>query len=158
MCVDMLTCYRTCFSGNELNYFSINNIFFHRTPLMAASCEGTPKMVRLLLEYGADPSLRDNHKQTAANYALQNQSELYGYILFYILQPFFIINFALDSIISRVRDNHSYFSIAFWHLTYLCFLYTFAMLALYFYFRMSNILKEAVGQRKYLSLASNEGG
>ena len=76
---------------------------------MAASCEGTPKMVRLLLEYGADPSLRDNHKQTAANYALQNQSELYGWILFYILQPFFVINYRLDNIIYRVHDNNAIF-------------------------------------------------
>ena len=67
------------FSGQRLkSYFSFEHVAFYRTPLMAASCEGTPKMVRLLLEYGADPSLRDNHKQTAANYALQNQSELYG--------------------------------------------------------------------------------
>ena len=44
---------------------------------MAASCEGTPKMVRLLLEFGGDPSLTDNHGRTAFDYSLQNQSELY---------------------------------------------------------------------------------
>ena len=44
---------------------------------MAASCEGTPKMVRLLLDYGGDPSLKDNHQRTAVDYSLQNQSESY---------------------------------------------------------------------------------
>ena len=53
---------------------------------MAASCEGTPKMVRLLLEYGSDPSLKDNHNQTAADYSLQNQSESYAYILIFVMK------------------------------------------------------------------------
>ena len=46
---------------------------------MAASCEGTPKMVRLLLEYGGDPLLKDNYDRTAADYSLQNQSESYEF-------------------------------------------------------------------------------
>jgi len=44
----------------------------HWTPLMHASAEGLFEIVKILLEYGADPSLIDIDGDTAASFALQN--------------------------------------------------------------------------------------
>ena len=44
----------------------------HFTPLMHAAAEGLLEIVKILLEYGADPSLRDIDGDTAASFALQN--------------------------------------------------------------------------------------
>lgn len=42
------------------------------TPLMEAAFNGQTELVELLLEYGADPSLRDDAGLTAGDYARQN--------------------------------------------------------------------------------------
>ena len=43
-----------------------------RTPLMAAAAAGAEEMVGVLLELGADPSLRDGGGRTAADLAFRN--------------------------------------------------------------------------------------
>ena len=44
------------------------------TPLMAAAAYGQPANVRLLLEYGANPNLKDNQGKTAMDYASENKN------------------------------------------------------------------------------------
>ena len=58
---------------------------------MAASCEGTPKMVHLLLANGANPNLVDNFKHSAIDYSTQNQSESYGFMNFFYVKQYLCI-------------------------------------------------------------------
>jgi len=49
-----------------------------QTPLMIAAELGEPEVVRVLLEFGADRTLRDNYRKTAVDYAAANVKRYQG--------------------------------------------------------------------------------
>ena len=53
--------------------FDVNETYYGRTALMYAARNSTPEMVQLLLDYGADKSIKDDDGMTAYDYAVKKE-------------------------------------------------------------------------------------
>lgn len=52
-------------------YCDVNDTSVGMTALMFAARDSTPEMVKMLLDYGADPSYTDEDGKTAYDYAVE---------------------------------------------------------------------------------------
>ena len=59
----------------NMSYCNVNDTSLVMTPLMYAARDSTPEMVQLLLEYGADKSIKSSDGKTAYDYAVQSNNE-----------------------------------------------------------------------------------
>ena len=56
--------------------FDVNETYYGRTALMFAARDSTLEMVQLLLDYGADKSIKDDDGMTAYDYAVKKEIQL----------------------------------------------------------------------------------
>ncbi len=58
----------------DQEYCDVNDTSVGMTALMFAARDSTPEMVQLLLDYGADKSIKDSNQKTAYDYAAQSNN------------------------------------------------------------------------------------